>query len=96
MSSAWLSADGHTLMITITTVKRGSPAHVSSVLDLSQYGFPNAAFGKYSVWTMPLSSDPPQKLGVYSGDAVRLDLSLEAREVILLRVQQADHEENLV
>lgn len=89
LSSAWLSADDSSLLITVTTVKRDTPAKISAMVDLSQYGFPHAAGQKFCIWSMPAE----EKLGTYSGDAVQLDLSLAARDVAVLRVQLDNDEE---
>ena len=76
-------------LASLDSVNRDTPAKVSAMLDLSQYGFAGAASKKYSVWSMPSE----EKLGTYSGNAVQLDVSLAARDVSLLRVQQDNDEE---
>merc|ERR1712083_1168698 len=84
MSSAWLSADNQSLLLTITTVKRYTPAVVSTALDLSKFGFPDSSSKKFDIWWMPIDgSGREQRLATYSGSKVNVTLALGVRAVAL-------------
>lgn len=88
MSSAWLSADSASLLVTVTTVKRYTPAVVSTTLDLTKFGFPGSGSKKFDVWWMPTDgSGHEQHLGTYLGNEVKVKLSLGVRDVALVRIQ---------
>ena len=102
MSSTWLSADGKSLLVTFTTVKRATPATVSATIDVAQFPGLNSeeedeeeaagGGGCFAVWWMPFDgAGQERKLGCYPAHAVKLEAVLGVRAVVLLRVE---HEVN--
>lgn len=88
MSSAWLAADGRSLLVTATAVRRDVAVHAQARLDVRRYGLP--ADKRYEVERLPVDGAAVSSLGVFDGGAVDLDLALAARDVVLLRVAAVD------
>ena len=90
MSSAWLAADGTSVLVAITSVKRGTPVAAAATLDMARFGFEGAATGgSFRVWSMPVDGGPDQPLGDFPGSAVEISVALNVRAVALLRIEVA-------
>merc|ERR1711924_139818 len=76
MSCSWLSADSKSLLVAVTTVKRYTPALVSTTLDLCKFGFPGSGSQKFNVWWMPTDGGQDHHLGSYEGSKVKIELAL--------------------
>jgi hypothetical protein len=87
MSSTFLSADGSSLLVTATTVKRDTPAIVKAMLNMEEYGFSDGSHSSFDVWTVPCGTGgKPQVLGTFPGSAVHVEFILGVREARLLQI----------
>jgi len=92
MSSAWLSGDGKSMLVILTTVKRHGSAQVTCDLNMGAYAFQAASSRSFSVVQL-LGEGRERKLGRYSGDAVKIDVSLMPRSVVLIRIEEEEEQE---
>jgi len=93
MSSTWLAADSQSLLVTITTVKRATPASVHASIDVREYGFPtvspNDRFDVFGMDVGDRSAGPWRKLGTFSAATVTIRSTLGVRAVVLLKIAMA-------
>ena len=93
LGSTWLAADDSNLLITMTTIKRATPASVQCTIDARAYGFVAAAaddeFDVFYMAVGPSFATAWHQLGRYPAAAVKLDTALGVRAVVLLRIQPA-------
>eukprot|EP00750_Incisomonas_marina_P005018 INCI13567.1.p1 GENE.INCI13567.1~~INCI13567.1.p1 ORF type:complete len:906 (-),score=144.86 INCI13567.1:122-2659(-) len=89
MSSAWLDADGKALLVTVTTVPRDTPAHIQVVLDMTQYGFPEAVKNTFDVFSVEVGTGNKTLLNHFEGKDVNFSQSMEARSVSLFIIEIA-------
>ena len=92
MSSAWFAANESSLLATLSTVKRSTPAGVHCLLDVREYGFAAArADDLFRVLYLAVEPDAPgvawQTIGIYPAAAVRLNVTLGVRALVLMRIE---------
>ena len=91
MSACWMSADGSSLLVVITTVDRYTPATVHAAINMKRYGFSGneTQNEKFNVFNIPSFDDsPPTLIGTYNGDKVEINANLGVHAVRLLKIEK--------
>lgn len=90
LSQAWLSKDGSSLLIPLTSPKKTGSYDVDMTLNLKQYGFDATDASKsFSVSQIPAykGQEVHQDSNIYPGDQVRISKTVNGRDVILLEIK---------
>jgi hypothetical protein len=90
MSSAWLAANGSSLLLLITPVERAAPAHIALQIDLDHYGFESSHQQQFRVVQMQAGLPDKVILASVGGGAVSVSMVVPPRGILALRVEHAE------